>query len=67
MMVLDECIEAPASESRAREAAARTLDWARRSRDYFARHGDRERQMLFGIVQGGAHAALRRDNARRPR
>src|SRR5579862_25387 len=62
-MVLDECIEAPSSEVRAREAAGRTLDWARRSRDYFARCGDRERQMLFGIVQGGVHPALRRENA----
>lgn len=62
-MVLDECIEAPSSEARAREAAGRTLDWARRSRDYFARCGDRERQMLFGIVQGGVHPALRRENA----
>jgi queuine tRNA-ribosyltransferase len=63
IMVLDECIEAPSPESRAREAAARTLDWARRSRDYFAQHGDPARQMLFGIVQGGTHAALRRENA----
>jgi queuine tRNA-ribosyltransferase len=62
-MALDECIEAPASESRAREAARRTLDWARRSRDYFARCGNSERQMLFGIVQGGIHPALRRENA----
>jgi queuine tRNA-ribosyltransferase len=63
IMVLDECIEAPSEESRAREAAARTLDWARRSRDYFARHGEAARQMLFGIVQGGTQAALRRANA----
>ncbi len=62
-MLLDECIEASSSESRAREAASRTLDWARRSRDYFARSGNRERQMLFGIVQGGVHPALRRENA----
>lgn len=63
IMVLDECIEAPAEESRASEAAARTLDWARRSRQYFARHGDPARQLLFGIVQGGTYAALRRENA----
>ena len=63
IMVLDECIEAPSTEERARDAAARTLDWARRSRDYFAAHGDAERQALFGIVQGGTHAALRRENA----
>jgi queuine tRNA-ribosyltransferase len=63
IMVLDECIEAPSTESRARDAAARTLAWARRSRDYFGSHGDTARQMLFGIVQGGTHAALRRENA----
>src|ERR1700689_3381335 len=63
VMVLDECIEAPAPEQRARDAAKRTLDWARRSRDYFAAHGDAARQMLFGIVQGGTHAALRRESA----
>ncbi len=62
-MVLDECIEAPSAESCARDAARRTLDWARRSRDHFARHGNPERQMVFGIVQGGTHAALRRANA----
>jgi len=63
IMALDECIEAPAEESQAREAAARTLNWARRSRDYFAQHGDASRQALFGIVQGGTYAALRRENA----
>jgi len=63
VMVLDECIEAPAPESRTRDAAARTLNWARRSKEYFARHGDPARQMIFGIVQGGTHGALRRENA----
>jgi queuine tRNA-ribosyltransferase len=63
VMLLDECIEAPAEQSRTREAAARTRAWARRSRDYFAQHGDAAKQMLFGIVQGGAHAALRRQSA----
>jgi len=60
MMVLDECIEASSSEERAAAAAARTLAWARRSRDYFSEHGDAQRQIMFGIVQGGAHAELRR-------
>ena len=63
IMVLDECIEAPAEESRTRAAAARTLDWAKRSRAYFAKHGDAAKQMLFGIVQGGVHLALRRASA----
>jgi queuine tRNA-ribosyltransferase len=63
IMVLDECIEAPAPESRTREAAARTLAWAKRSREYFAQHGDASRQMLFGIVQGGTYAEMRRESA----
>jgi len=62
VMVLDECIEAPADYARTKEAAARTLDWARRSRDYFARSGDAARQMVFGIIQGGAYVDLRRAN-----
>ncbi len=63
LMVLDECIEYPASHERARAAAHRTLDWARRSRAHFAAHGDADRQMLFGIVQGGTHAELRHESA----
>jgi len=63
MMVLDECIEYPASHEHARHAARRTLDWARRSRDYFQAHGDAERQAAFAIVQGGTFADLRRENA----
>lgn len=62
-MVLDECIAWPASHEQARAAARRTLDWARRARQHFARHGDPERQALFAIVQGGGWADLRRENA----
>jgi queuine tRNA-ribosyltransferase len=66
MMVLDECIEYPASHERSRQAAARTFEWARRSREHSAQQGsdgDERRQMLFGIVQGGTYADLRRQNA----
>ncbi len=63
IMVLDECIEYPASRERARAAAARTLDWTRRSLKYFTACGDADKQMLFGIVQGGTYADLRRQNA----
>ena len=62
-MVLDECIEYPASQERARHAAARTLDWARRAKEHFAKVSDAQRQILFGIVQGGTFADLRRENA----
>jgi queuine tRNA-ribosyltransferase len=63
IMVLDECIEAPADRARAGAAALRTLGWARRSHKHFASQGDAARQMLFGIVQGGTHVELRRENA----
>jgi queuine tRNA-ribosyltransferase len=63
IMVLDECIALPAGEAETRAAALRTLEWARRSREDFAAHGNPQRQMLFAIVQGGASAALRRENA----
>jgi queuine tRNA-ribosyltransferase len=63
IMVLDECIEYPASHERARAAAARTLDWARRSRKYLAARGDAGKQMLFGIIQGSTYVDLRRQNA----
>ena len=62
MMVLDECIKYPASYERTRHAAARTLDWARRSRTAFAGRGDAGRQVLFAIVQGGTFPDLRREN-----
>ncbi|MBI3404987.1 MAG: tRNA guanosine(34) transglycosylase Tgt [Acidobacteria bacterium] len=62
-MVLDECIEAPAPRERAAAAAARTLSWAKRSREHFARIGDPSRQSQFAIVQGGTHPDLRRENA----
>ncbi|MGA8037246.1 MAG: tRNA guanosine(34) transglycosylase Tgt [Candidatus Acidiferrales bacterium] len=63
IMVLDECIEAPAPEARTRDAAKRTFEWAKRSKEYFEQHGDPAKQALFGIVQGGTHAALRRESA----
>ena len=63
VMVLDECIESPSDPRRARDAARRTLEWARRSHEYFEAHGARERQMLFAIVQGGTLTELRRENA----
>jgi queuine tRNA-ribosyltransferase len=62
-MVLDECIEFPASHEHARQAMRRTHDWAERSRRAFAERGDPERQSQFAIVQGGVHADLRRESA----
>jgi queuine tRNA-ribosyltransferase len=60
-MVLDECVPATADGGRTRMQAAmeRTLRWAERSRRAHARAD----QWLFGILQGGDDAALRRQSA----
>jgi queuine tRNA-ribosyltransferase len=65
-MVLDECIEYPAERARAEDALARTTDWARRCSDYARTHTSASNpgQQLFGIVQGGTFADLRRASAR---
>jgi queuine tRNA-ribosyltransferase len=65
-MVLDECIEYPAERARAEQALARTTQWARRCRDYARAHSSATNpgQQMFGIVQGGTFADLRRESAR---
>ena len=62
-MCLDECIPYPADHSRAEAAADRTARWAERSRDAKAEASDGG--ALFGIVQGGMYADLRRRSADR--
>src|SRR5688500_10546821 len=63
-MVLDECLEHPASHDRARESLERTVRWAKRGRDHFLRLKERANstnpsnltnpgQAQFGIIQGG--------------
>jgi len=62
MMVLDECLEYPASHALAREAMHRTAAWARSAfRHYGARvEAEEIRSALFPIVQGGMYPDLRR-------
>ncbi len=62
-MVLDECVAYPAPRAAAEAAVRRTLAWAERCR---AAHR-REDQAQFAIVQGGVHADLAVDSARRLR
>ena len=59
-MALDDCTEHPASEAEARESMERSMRWAARSHAHYHR-GDAADVPggLFGIVQGGMHAALR--------
>ena len=61
-MILDECLEHPASHDRARASLERTLRWARRGREHFLRvkdSGTNPGQAQFGIIQGGTFADLR--------
>ncbi|MEZ5549858.1 MAG: tRNA guanosine(34) transglycosylase Tgt [Pseudomonadales bacterium] len=65
VMVFDECTPYPAKVSQARDSMELSLRWAARCRDAFdecvpARAADRP--LLFGIVQGGMHAQLRRES-----
>ena len=55
-MVFDECLPYPCDRERAERSVATTLAWARASKD--AAHADG--QQVFGIVQGGVYADLRR-------
>ncbi|SHE31762.1 queuine tRNA-ribosyltransferase [Ferrithrix thermotolerans DSM 19514] len=55
-MVLDVCTMLPASTDQLKEALYLTISWAKRSK---AAH-NRSDQSLFGIVQGGTDATLRK-------
>ncbi|MEY4361894.1 MAG: queuine tRNA-ribosyltransferase [Actinomycetota bacterium] len=60
-MVLDVCPPLPSADHVVRLAVERTSAWAQRAR----RVHERSDQALFGIVQGGINAALRRESAER--
>ncbi len=55
-MVFDECTPYPATHAQAKASMERSLRWAKRSK---AAHGNHS-AALFGIVQGGMYADLRR-------
>ena len=61
-MQLDECIEYPATSAEVERAMELSLRWAERSQRAFEKYGAAG-QALFGIVQGGVHADLRRRSA----
>ncbi len=58
-MILDHCVAYPASREEVESSVEVTLGWAERSR---AAHSLKS-QALFGIVQGGTYADLRRRSA----
>jgi queuine tRNA-ribosyltransferase len=59
MMVLDECPSHPCTTEDAAEAVRRSTQWARQCK-HAAQESD---QALFGIIQGGLDADLRREAA----
>lgn len=61
MMVLDVCVDSSSDEQRTRQAMTTTYAWALRSLE--AQALSQRGQALFGIVQGGVHAALREESA----
>jgi queuine tRNA-ribosyltransferase len=71
IMAFDECTEHPAEKSRTRESMELSLRWAERCKAYFEAHkrecpwSELGEQSLFGIVQGGMYADLRRESAER--
>jgi queuine tRNA-ribosyltransferase len=74
MMAFDECVETPATWERTKASMGLTHAWAQRSKDHFEANkhlvpwfeerGGRT-QSLFGIVQGGMYADLRKESAER--
>ncbi|HXW27388.1 MAG TPA: tRNA guanosine(34) transglycosylase Tgt [Xanthobacteraceae bacterium] len=60
-MQLDECVKLPAAHADIERAMRLSLDWGERSKRAFA--GAASGHALFGIVQGGDDAALRRASA----
>ena len=74
LMAFDECVETPATWERTKQSMGLTHAWAARSKEYFEAHKYEvpwaaefpgKHQSLFGIVQGGMYADLRRESAER--
>lgn len=63
IMCLDACIPYPADEAAARKALELTTRWAKRCRLRWDQQEDGGKNALFGIVQGGMFAHLRRQSA----
>lgn len=73
-MAFDECVETPATWERTRKSMDLTDAWAARSKARFEAEKERvpwfeeyggKTQNLFGIVQGGMYADLRKESAER--
>jgi queuine tRNA-ribosyltransferase len=60
MMVLDECLEYPASHESARVSMERTVRWARAAYEHYRKFHDDGKRACFPIVQGSMYTDLRR-------
>lgn len=62
IMSFDECPPYPATKDYVAKSLVTTLEWAKRGKDA---HKNRDKQALFGIVQGGIHEDLREESAKK--
>ncbi len=56
---LDECLHFPAKLSDIEASVKRTIDWAKKSKDYFCANS-KDRVLIFGIIQGSTDLSLRK-------
>ena len=61
IMALDDCLPYPATHEMAAESMRRSMSWAQRCQVRFGELGAHS-QSLFGIVQGGVYADLRKES-----
>lgn len=61
IMAFDECAPWPSEYDYVKKSLERTTRWAKRCKDA---HKDTQRQALFGIVQGGGYADLRKQSVK---
>ncbi len=62
IMPLDVCVHYPCSKDHATVAMERTMDWAKRSKEFIVHSSEfiEDKQILFGIVQGATYEDLRK-------
>lgn len=61
IMAFDECTPYPADRKYVKDSMERTTRWLKRCKEY---HRNTEKQSLFGIMQGGMYADLRKESAK---
>ena len=64
IFAFDECTSPLESLHYQREALERTHSWAKKSLEYHKKSDEKDKQAIFGIVQGGRDENLRKESAR---